>query len=513
MSRMERVAFGLLILAAASRIMMQLAALPPYAGLDEIYHVARVAFVAEEGRNPTPDELSIPLYLQKSLAREPGWMPDFARAGAGWPELVAGDYQLPPPRRLTEAERRTYVLPNYEAQQPSPWYTLAASVRELVPDLTPRGELRALRLLSGALAVATIAVTGLIGWMLRGMAGLVAASILLFIPTWQTLVARAGNDALACFLAAAALALTIRGSERWWAILAEGLAWAGAIAVKLYTWPMAVLIPLVWWRRKPGQGRMATVLVLCALSGLSTISELGHRTGTSLGLAVFNPVEKTAESVDIDYAGMVKVTIASGIWMSGQHNNALTVAGMGLYVLPPLLLIALLLIRRRMERDDRYWFAVSAVTLVLFAASQCVHALAHIADARALGLAMPLAGKEGWYWFVLAPLLFPVVAGFVLERGGRFVATGFAMWFLVWDVVITEGALLRDYGGLSSPELRSFLFRWGPEPRFGMETFESVSRLSVGPLAEAVPVLRLVSVAATGGLLVILLRSDRSRAV
>ena len=37
--------------------------LPPYAGLDEVYHVARLAFVRAEHRNPTTSESSIPPYL------------------------------------------------------------------------------------------------------------------------------------------------------------------------------------------------------------------------------------------------------------------------------------------------------------------------------------------------------------------------------------------------------------------------------------------------------------------
>ena len=48
--------YALLAIAAAARLLLQMAALPPYAGLDEIYHVARLVFVAQEGRNPTIDE-------------------------------------------------------------------------------------------------------------------------------------------------------------------------------------------------------------------------------------------------------------------------------------------------------------------------------------------------------------------------------------------------------------------------------------------------------------------------
>ena len=49
----RRVAYLLLVAAASVRLLIQAAAMPPYAGLDELYHVARLAFVLEEHRNPT----------------------------------------------------------------------------------------------------------------------------------------------------------------------------------------------------------------------------------------------------------------------------------------------------------------------------------------------------------------------------------------------------------------------------------------------------------------------------
>ncbi|MEA2236020.1 MAG: hypothetical protein QOC81_744, partial [Thermoanaerobaculia bacterium] len=55
-----KIAYALLIICAAARLLLQMAALPPYAGLDEVYHVARLAFVRAEHRNPTTTEPSIP---------------------------------------------------------------------------------------------------------------------------------------------------------------------------------------------------------------------------------------------------------------------------------------------------------------------------------------------------------------------------------------------------------------------------------------------------------------------
>lgn len=79
-----RIAYAPLIVCANARLLLQMAALPPYAGLDEVYHVARLAFVRSEHRNPTTTEPSMPPYLMASItaAREgnPTAMPAMGEA-------------------------------------------------------------------------------------------------------------------------------------------------------------------------------------------------------------------------------------------------------------------------------------------------------------------------------------------------------------------------------------------------------------------------------------------------
>src|SRR5256885_15964624 len=92
-------AYALLIVCASARLLLQMAALPPYAGLDEVYHVARLAFVRAEHRNPTTTEASIPPYLMRSIeAGSAGVprlhpvdaaMPAMGEAGEQWPAIVA----------------------------------------------------------------------------------------------------------------------------------------------------------------------------------------------------------------------------------------------------------------------------------------------------------------------------------------------------------------------------------------------------------------------------------------
>ncbi|HUF09054.1 MAG TPA: hypothetical protein VMO47_07035 [Rhodothermales bacterium] len=486
-----------------------MALLPPYAGLDELYHVARISFVAEEGRQPVPDELSVPLYLQRSLALEPGSMVSFAQAAVDWPNLP--NKTLQSRGVLTRMERETYVLPNYEAQQPSPYYVIAASTVRVLPARNDLLELRLLRLQSVLLAVASIGIIGIVGFRLFGVAGIVAALALTALPTWHTFLIRASNDALAYFCLAIAVGISILRPQRWYVFVLEGAAWALALATKLYTWPVAIILPLLWWWQRPARSRIIIVALACAVGVGVTLWELEQRTGTSLGLAVFHEAPADGETVRIDYLEMVKITIASAIWMSGQHNNALTTPGMALYVLPPLILAILVLIRRPEDQQMRLLFFVCIAAVVAFAGGQVVHAFAHVKEAKAAGISLPLAGKEGWYWYVLTPLIVPVAVGFVLQELRRAVGIFFVAWLGAWDLLITEGALLRDFAGLTTPNTPSLLFRWGPAPRFDLSSFERIAAIAAGPLSDTVLLWRLFYVGIVAALLLWFARSKADR--
>src|SRR5688500_17205022 len=78
--------YALVAVAALARLTLQVAALPPYAGLDEVWHVARLVFVLQEGRNPDIREHSVAQYLASSTAGDPAYPADFGHIGARWPE-------------------------------------------------------------------------------------------------------------------------------------------------------------------------------------------------------------------------------------------------------------------------------------------------------------------------------------------------------------------------------------------------------------------------------------------
>lgn len=447
--------YVLLAVAAGARLLLAVAAMPPYAGLDERYHVARLAFVAHEHRQPSSRELSFPRYLSH-----------VAKLG----ERVVAQPNAD----------MAYVTSNYEAQQPSLYYALAAPLRAS----TDLGELRAWRLLSALFGLVVVLATATMLERWLGTRGILAAALIVSFPTWITLVVRAGNDAIACALLAVALALTAANPKRGWL---EALAWAGAVAAKLYTWPVAAVVPLFWWKQKAPRARIAIVMLAAMVAAGLTVADLSHRTSNPLGHFGFDkPPRSTAAPQPIAYGEMVKVAIASGIWTSGAHNDALTAAGMLLYAIP-LLLIALL---ATLRLPDYRLLQYVGVAFAFFALAQLVDAAAFVRQARAAGLALPLGGKEGWYWYALAPLAILLFASLPKLA---------AAWIVTWDVIITEGALLQDYAGLSSPLHPSSLFRWGPwQPLFSAD----LTAVAVGPLASQTTALRVVHLGALAALFV-----------
>lgn len=513
MAARVRVAVFLILAAAAARALVQVAAMPPYAGLDEIYHVARISFVMTEGRNPTAAEASVPVYLHASMRLAPGALPDFVSASTVWPAYVAQRSAPLTDRPMPPQQKRMYLTPNYQAQQPSPYYRLAALVADLFSATTPLQQLRLWRLMSGGLAVVIAAAAMYIGYLTFGASGVMAASVMMFLPTWHTLTIRASNDALACALLATALAITLRGG-RTAAAVAEGLLWAGAIATKLFTWPALVVLPLVWRRQRAARSRVVIVSILCVGSIIVTAADLYRRTGVAVGLGAFRmPGAASTSYSDIAYFEVAKVTIASAIWTSGQHNNALTGAGMLLYVLPVVALLLAALVRRRPSDAERFWLLLATVVVLAFGVAQLIHLAAHVRNAVAAGETMPRAGKEGWYWFVLAPLAVAVVGGYLLKSLNAVLQTAVLCWAYAWDVVITQGALVRDYAGSTSPTTPSVLFRWGPAPRLPFDAMEQLKLVAVGPLTEFVAVLHVIAVmAAVGAVAMLISAHDQSRA-
>jgi hypothetical protein len=503
MSKQTTCAILLLIAAAGARTLTQVAAMPPYAGLDEVYHVARVSFLTNERRNPTVIEDSVPAYLHHSQ-HIPGSLPHFLAASRTWPQYVDSlEHPLTDDPVPLEA-RVSYLTPNYQAQHPSLYYFLASTVTDHNGATTPLQQLRHLRLLSAILATVAIAATAYLGVIVFGPRGVFFVIALPFLPNWQTLLTRVSNDALACALVAIALALSFR-APRGFLVLAEALAWAGALATKLYTWPVLVILPFLWHRQQARWRRILVVGAACVVSVVGVAVDLDRRTGVPVGLQGYESHATYRGSyLDVEFVEMLKITIASGIWMAGEHGNALTSIGMMLYVLPPLVLVIPLL--RRPNKDERFWLRLCVAALLAFAMAQIVHAFPHIRNAVATGNTMPAAGKEGWYWFLLAPVFVTLLGGYLCRTLPLRALSALLLWIASWDLIITHGALFRDYAGLTNAEAGSALFRWGPAPQLSVDSYERLQLVAVGPFTGSIPIMYAASLGLAAFAVVLLVR-------
>jgi len=104
--------------------------------------------------------------------------------------------------------------------------------------------------LSLLFALITVIATAEIGRRWLGPIGILGGAILVSLPTWETLVLRAGSDAFACMLAAVAVVISVSAPRRPLAIAAETLVWGLAINAKMYTWPLLIILPVLWWRQR-----------------------------------------------------------------------------------------------------------------------------------------------------------------------------------------------------------------------------------------------------------------------
>ena len=441
--------------------------MPPYAGLDEGFHVARVSFVAAAGHQPSADEPSVARYFFRSFNALGEGPPSFAMAKEAWPRLLAerprGWRDVP----LDAAARSDLVAPNYEAQQASLYYALAAPI-DRVFGTTQLRELLVLRLLAVPLGAITALATALLAARLWGRAGFLAGLLLVATPTWITLTARAGNDALAGAALATALLLSTRRAESWSSRFGEAASWAVAAAAKLYAWPAALLLPLLW-PREATRTRRLVVAIAIAASIAATALDLRARTGHLTGKvelrtpgAVPLSIESLRKIAGLPWFDYAKVFAGSAIWTSGPHADFLRPAGVVLFLLPWALLVAAGLAAwpDLPRRRRALLFAAAAV----FAAAEVGQAWGAVRQA-VLGHPTAGAGLAGWYLHAFDPIWYGVGLGFAVAasaargRGGLVVvALGLA---LAADVWVTEFALFPDFAGLATPEVPGTLFRWG----------------------------------------------------
>jgi Dolichyl-phosphate-mannose-protein mannosyltransferase len=464
-------------------------ALPGGDPLDETFHFAYAHFLAETGRVPNPREPSIAL----EFLRVSQLLPASTRTSGrriSWKEYsdAPEETRRELRRRAYEhrpAERRVWLDPNYETQQPPLFYLLASAPLELLPDARFSTRLLVLRLFATGLAAMAVPLAFLFfRYLLSRDAALVATAAFVAFPGIGSFVGRFTNDALALPIAAALLFLfaeAARGrlSRRKTALLTALLAvgcWTKLYFLLLL--PVAPLAALVA-RRGRGAGAWRRALFASTSAFLLFVPWMLHqrlKTGDWFGL--FSSSQATALRIgvldrlrtipDILTArfGIVfgRTFLWPGTWSASGAPAALAV--ILIVTLLFLLLAPNLSGRPRSRLRQRIWWT-GGIAVAVFVAGQLAQASTYAAVGRLRGHA-PSAGPDGWYLLILFPVL--LCAGCAFGRGMRrslFLAA--CVVFLAAEWCVTFGVLPGVYGGrtafngANAPLSAYAVYLWRPD--------------------------------------------------
>ena len=255
-------------------------------------------------------------------------------------------------------------------------------------------------------ALITVLATAEIGRRWFGPIGILGGAILVSLPTWETLVMRAGNDAFACMLAAIAVLISVCAPKRADRHCRRGdRLGAGAeredvhVAAADHPADSVVASARVENARDRGDDRcgdrrpahVRRALVANAQSARRRrVRPAGRR-----GVRGEGQHQRDRSRDDRQ----------SSAWTSGQHNDALRPIAIALYLGPILIARARRADVRRQPASRQLAFAA----LCAFALAQAYNVIACVL-ARHGGNDIPIGGKEGWYWYVLAPVDHPRAA-------------------------------------------------------------------------------------------------------
>ena len=442
-------------------------ALPGGDPLDETFHFAYAHFVAETGRIPKPGEPSIAAEFLRPAQLLPASTPVSGRR-ISWKEYsgAPGETSRELRREAYEhrpAERRLWLDPNYEAQQPPLFYLLASAPLRLLPEARFSTRLLVLRLFSTVIAAAAVPVAYLFfrRLLLKGAAMAATAAFVAF-PGVGSFVGRFTNDALALPIAAALLLFFVEAGRGrlsrgktvgLLALLAAGC-WTKLYFVLLL--PVAPMAAFLTARgRRSGSWRRA--LLGCALAFLFFVPWMVHersQTGdwfgllsstqaTALRIGLFGRLDALPELMTRRFAIVFGRTFLwPGTWSGAGAPAALAVLLTG--VLLFLILGPNLRGGGRSRRRQQTWQA-GGLAVAIFLVGQIAYASTYAAVGRVRGH-RPSAGPDGWYLLILFPVI--LSAGCALGRrvaAGSFVAAGAV--FLLAEWWTSFGVLPGVYGG------------------------------------------------------------------
>jgi len=433
--------------------------------LDETFHFAYACFLAQTGRVPGAGEPSIPAEFLRALASLPA---SFPGSQISWKtySLLPGEQRQRLRREAYEyrlTERRFFLDPNYETQQPPLFYGMAAQLLRLLPHARFSTRLLAVRLLSVFLASAAVPLTYLfLRRLLPKRSALSATAAYVAFPGIGSFVGRFTNDALALPIAAALLFLFVEAARGRFS-LSKAAALAALLAAGCWTkayflllLPVAPLAALMTGRgRRSGAWRRA--LLACALAFLVFVPWMIHqRSQTGDWLGLFASKQATALRVGMldrvkTLPGLVTPRFAvvfgrTFLWPGTRSAMGAPAAVAVLLTCTLVYLLAKpnLLGGGRSRRRQEAWRA-TGVAVAVFLVGQLSYASTYAAVGMMRGR-LPSAGPDGWYLL----LLFPVVlcAGCAFGRGvpERLFLLAVVL-FLGAEWWMTFGVLPGVYGG------------------------------------------------------------------
>jgi 4-amino-4-deoxy-L-arabinose transferase-like glycosyltransferase len=507
-------------------------ALPGGDPLDETFHFAYAHFLAETGRVPEPSEPSIAAEFLRPARLLPASKPISGRR-ISWKEYSGapedtrrGLRQEAYEHRPTE--RRLWLDPNYETQQPPLFYLLASTPLRLLPDARFSTRLLVLRLFSAIVAATAVPLAYLFfRRLLSKGAALAATAAFVAFPGIGSFVGRFSNDTLAVPIAAALLFFFVEAGRgrfsRGKTVGLLALLTAGCWT-KLYFLlflPVAPLAALLTSRgRRSGAWRRA--LLGCALAFLFFVPWMIHersRTGDWLGLLP----SRQATALHIGLLGRLNAlpdlmtrqfTIVFGRTFLWPGTWSGTGAPAALAVLLTGTLLFLLLgpnLRRgaRSRRRQETW-RVGGLAVAIFLVGQIAYASTYAAVGRLRGHP-PSAGPDGWYLLILFPVVLsagcalgrPVAAGSFVAAGAVFLA---AEWWTTFGVLPGVYGGRTTFNGANAPFSAYGTYLWRPD-----EVLRVYSRVGLAgaPAFVLASVVGLWLLALASALL--LLRSRRAR--
>lgn len=464
-------------------------ALPGGDPLDETFHFAYAHFLAETGHVPNPREPSIAVEFLRVSLLLPASTPISGRR-ISWKEYsdVPEETRRQLRREAYEhrpAQRRLWLDPNYETQQPPLFYLLASAPLKLLPDARFSTRLLVLRLFSTCLAATAVPLAYLFfRYLLSKGAALAATAAFVAFPGIGSFVGRFTNDALALPIAAALLFLFAEaGRGRLSHGKTAGLAalLAAGCWTKLYFLLLLPVAPLAalamrrgrragsWWRALLASASAFLLFVPWMLhQRLQTGDWFGlvsSTQATALEIGVFDRIKTIPDFLTARFAIVFGRTFLwPGTWSASGAPAALA-------VLLTLTLLFLFLAPNlsgspRSRLRQRIWWT-GGLAVAIFLAGQLGQASTYASVGRLRGR-VPSAGPDGWYLLILLPVI--LSAGCALGRRvatGSFVVAGAvflaAEWWTTFGVLPGVCGGRTAFNGANAPFSAYGMYLWRPD--------------------------------------------------